>query len=90
MSMRISPDLVPQSVSTLGEEADHRIANSLAVIAGLVRVRAAKCNSSEESGSFLTEIADRIDTLAKLHRLVARSSTDRFHSASTCKKFASG
>ena len=77
MSMQSnSPALVPQSVPTLGGEADHRIANSLAVIASLVRVRAAKGNSADDPQTFLMEIADRIDTVSKLHRLVAHSNTD--------------
>jgi two-component sensor histidine kinase len=66
---------VPQSVPTLGGEADHRIANSLAMIASLVRVRAAKGNSADDPKTFLMEIADRIDTVAKLHHLVAHSNT---------------
>jgi two-component sensor histidine kinase len=76
MSMQFSsPTLVPQSVPTVSGEADHRIANSLAGIASLVRVRAAKGNSADDPETFLTEIADRIDTVAKLHRLVAHSNT---------------
>jgi two-component sensor histidine kinase len=76
MSMQIhSPALVPQSVSTPSGEADHRIANSLAVIGSLVRVRAAKAKSADDPKTFLMEIADRIDTVAKLHRLVAHSNT---------------
>jgi two-component sensor histidine kinase len=80
MSMQIhSPALVPQSVSTLSGEADHRIANSLAVIGSLVRVRAAKAKSADDPKTFLMEIADRIDTVAKLHRLVAQSKTGTVH-----------
>lgn len=76
MSMQFnSPALVPQSGSSLSGEADHRIANSLAVIGSLVRVRAAKGNNADDPQTFLTEIADRIDTVAKLHRLVAQSNT---------------
>ena len=70
-----SPTLVPRSVSNLSGEADHRIANSLAVIGSLVRVRAANCNAADDPQTFLREIADRIDTVAKLHRLVAHSNT---------------
>jgi two-component sensor histidine kinase len=51
-------------------EADHRIANSLAVISGLVRVRAG-ADQGHANETFLLEIADRIDTVAKLHRLIA-------------------
>ncbi len=58
----------------LSEEADHRIANSLALISGLVRVRA-RADQGHANESFLLEIADRIDTVAKLHRLVAHPSS---------------
>jgi len=64
-----------QSVSALSGEADHRIANSLAVIGSLVRLRAAKARSADDPKTFLMEIADRIETVAKLHRLVAHSKT---------------
>jgi two-component sensor histidine kinase len=54
-------------------EADHRIANSLALIAGLVRVRASNGIGQNELVPFLREIAERIETVAKLHRHMARS-----------------
>jgi two-component sensor histidine kinase len=56
-------------------EADHRIANSLAVISGLVRVRAG-ADQGHANETFLLEIADRIDTVAKLHRLIAHRNSD--------------
>ena len=56
-------------------EADHRIANSLAVISGLVRVRAG-ADQGHANETFLLEIADRIDTVAKLHRLIAHPNSD--------------
>jgi two-component sensor histidine kinase len=59
----------------LGNEADHRIANSLAVISGLVRVRAG-ADQGHANQTFLLEIADRIDTVAKLHRLIAQPNSD--------------
>jgi two-component sensor histidine kinase len=68
-----SPVQPIQAVLNLSREADHRIANSLAVIGSLVRVRAAHAGSTDPQ-TFLTEIADRIETVAKLHRLVAHSS----------------
>jgi two-component sensor histidine kinase len=58
-----------------GKEADHRIANSLAVISGLVRVRA-RADQGHANETFLLEIADRIDTVAKLHRLIAQPNSD--------------
>lgn len=59
--------------SALSGEADHRIANSLAVIGSLVRLRASDGNAAGNPRRFLTEIAERIDAVAKLHRLVAQS-----------------
>jgi two-component sensor histidine kinase len=58
-----------------GSEADHRIANSLAVIGGLVRVRA-KADQGHANETFLLEIADRIETVAKLHRLITHPDSD--------------
>ena len=60
---------------TSSNEADHRIANSLAVISGLVRVRA-RADQGHANETFLLEIADRIDTVAKLHRLIAHPNAD--------------
>lgn len=60
---------------TSSNEADHRIANSLAVISGLVRVRAG-ADQGHANETFLLEIADRIDTVAKLHCLIAHPNSD--------------
>ena len=60
---------------TSNSEADHRIANSLAVISGLVRVRA-KADQGHANETVLVEIADRIDTVGKLHRLIAHPNSD--------------
>jgi two-component sensor histidine kinase len=60
---------------TSSKETDHRIANSLAMISGLVRVRA-RADQGHANETFLLEIADRIDTVAKLHRLIAHSNSD--------------
>jgi two-component sensor histidine kinase len=57
----------------LSREADHRIGNSLATISGLVRVRARSAKDLDDPEAFLLEIADRIETVAKLHRLFAAS-----------------
>jgi two-component sensor histidine kinase len=54
-------------------ETDHRIANSLAVISGLVRMCAQAAEDVADPKTFLLEVADRIDTVAKLHRLLACS-----------------
>jgi two-component sensor histidine kinase len=60
---------------TWNSEADHRIANSLAVISGLVRVRA-RSGQGQANETFLLEIADRVETVAKLHRLIVRPNSD--------------
>ena len=68
MGRQISPPAFQrQSSAVVSAEADHRIANSLAVIASLVRVRASKVNGAADPRTFLLEIADRIDTVGKLH-----------------------
>jgi two-component sensor histidine kinase len=61
-------------------EADHRIANSLAAISGLVRI-AARQKHCENPAVLLMEVADRIESVAALHHLVAQSS-----SANVCPK----
>jgi len=60
---------------TSSNEADHRIANSLTAISGLVRVRA-RADQGHANETFLLEIADRIDTVAELHRLIAHPNSD--------------
>ncbi|HYG28131.1 MAG TPA: sensor histidine kinase [Caulobacteraceae bacterium] len=61
----------------LHKEANHRIANNLAVIAGLVRLHAANVAASTEHlrrhevEAILDEISTRIDTVGRLHRLLS-------------------
>ena len=60
-------------------ESNHRIANNLTVIAGLVRLQAASV--TKKSGTFtpeevcvlLKEVGGRIDTVSRLHRLLAEA-----------------
>jgi two-component sensor histidine kinase len=77
---------------TSSNEADHRIANSLAVISGLVRVRA-RADQGHTNETFLLEIADRIDTVAKLHRLIAHPNSDaielRIYLQEICQRLGS-
>jgi two-component sensor histidine kinase len=75
MARHILSVLAPQNARSFSGEADHRVANSLAAIARLVRVGAAKAKDSADPGGFLMEIADRIDAVGKLHCLIARSNT---------------
>jgi two-component sensor histidine kinase len=56
-------------------EADHRIANSLQIVSALVRQRA-KNGIIADPHTFLMEIADRIDTVGKLHLFLAQSTTE--------------
>jgi len=69
------PDQTSHWVPSLTGEADHRIANSLAIISSLVRLRAARSNASDSPRTFLLEIASRIETVAQLHRLTAQSNS---------------
>lgn len=71
--MHALTSLHPQPSFGLSGEADHRIANSLAAISGLVRLRARAVEDVSDPKAFLLEIADRIDTVAKLHRLLAHT-----------------
>jgi two-component sensor histidine kinase len=56
------------------KEAEHRIANSLQLISALVRKRARSEDVSDPQ-TFLLEIADRIETVGKLHRFLSESTT---------------
>ena len=67
----ISPCNIPMSIE---KEAEHRIANSLQMISTLVRQRARSGQVSNPQ-SFLLEIADRIETVGKLHRFLANTTT---------------
>jgi two-component sensor histidine kinase len=58
-------------------EANHRIANNLAVVAALVRMQSAEVHkagsslSAEAVSSMLAEVSSRIDTVCQFHRLLA-------------------
>ncbi|MDX2233809.1 MAG: sensor histidine kinase [Hyphomonadaceae bacterium] len=59
-----------------GAEIDHRIANNLSLIAGLVRLRAGGVEtvaalSGEAAAALLREAAAQIDAVARLHRLLS-------------------
>jgi two-component sensor histidine kinase len=73
MSVHTVINLHPRPPFRPSGEADHRIANSLAMITGLVRLRARAAEDVLDPKTFLLEIADRIDTVAKLHRLLVYS-----------------
>src|SRR6478672_13102198 len=63
-----------ESFQASREEAEHRIANSLQMISALVRQRA-KSGDISDPRTFLLEIADRIETVGKLHRFLGESTT---------------
>jgi two-component sensor histidine kinase len=69
-------DTMPHGPLSLSSEADHRIANSLAMISAIVRMRAARLNASDDPRTILLEVADRITTVAELHRVVAHSNDE--------------
>src|SRR5688572_28845293 len=60
-------------------EAQHRIANNLALIAGYARLQAARLHkagkplSAREACIALEEVAARIETVGELHRLLSDS-----------------
>lgn len=57
-------------------EADHRIANSLTAISHLVRMKAASSSaetSVDQLRQILFDASGRIETVARLHRLLART-----------------
>jgi two-component sensor histidine kinase len=63
---------------SLREEADYRIAKSLTMISGLVRLRAYKGDVVDPQ-ALLLEMADRIDTVAELHGLLSHSVGGMIH-----------
>lgn len=60
-------------------EADHRIANSLSALAGLVRMQSAEISrrsaplSAAEASLLLSEYGGRVDALGRLHRLLSQT-----------------
>jgi two-component sensor histidine kinase len=62
-------------LNPLAGEADHRIANSLAAISALVRLKAknARESNADHAHHVLLDAAGRIDMVARLHRLLAHS-----------------
>jgi two-component sensor histidine kinase len=75
MLTQVEADVSPLERSqSYREEAEHRIANSLQMISALVRQRA-KSGHVSNPQTFLLEIADRIETVGKLHRFLSKSMT---------------
>jgi len=64
---------------SLIEESNHRIANNLALVSSLVRMKAnavikgGKALEPEEAAAMLQEVALRIEGVSKLHRLLSKN-----------------
>ncbi|MES1203695.1 MAG: sensor histidine kinase [Pseudomonadota bacterium] len=77
MSLSESIDDVDRREPDDLREANHRIANSLTLVSGLVRMQAADLAhkaqplSPKEAGAALLEAASRIESVARLHRLLS-------------------
>lgn len=78
-----SPNGPRPSADELHREANHRIANNLAMIAGLVRLHATNVSSGQDEvltrrdvRSLLDEIGSRIETVGRLHRLLSNPSAE--------------
>lgn len=71
--LRLRPDW--EGVSSV--EINHRVANNLAMVVALVRLqrtrlaREGRSMTAAEASLFLEEVAARIDTVARLHRLLS-------------------
>ncbi|HXQ78054.1 MAG TPA: sensor histidine kinase [Gemmatimonadaceae bacterium] len=69
--------------AALKGEADHRIANNLAMLASLIRLHAREVARRERSLSpaevarLLHELCAKVETVARLHRALALAGTDR-------------
>ncbi len=67
------------TLEVLVAESNHRIANNLSLVAGMLRLqandlaRSGRGFSPEEAVLLLAEVGARIDTVGRLHRLLAQS-----------------
>ena len=78
-----SPELpFAQDNVVLDREADHRIANNLGLIVSLLRLRARAVGQQggtmdrADVSLLLDEVAARVDTVARLHRMLSHSYRD--------------
>ena len=68
---------VPLAPGAAAAEANHRIANNLSLVAGMVRMharnisRAAEALDNDQVCALLDEIGSRIDGIARLHAMLA-------------------
>jgi two-component sensor histidine kinase len=69
----------PHEGIALNREADHRIANNLSLVVGLLRMRARAVSQGEgtmdraEVRGLLDDVAARVETVAQLHRMLSQS-----------------
>jgi len=78
-----SPNGQRPRADNLHAEANHRIANNLAMIAGLVRLHASDVKAARQENftrtdvrQLLDEIGSRIETVGRLHRLLSNTRSD--------------
>jgi two-component sensor histidine kinase len=83
MDVILTPNpLTDTNPAALAAEANHRIANNLALLVGMVRMQAVSIHkkaeglSSAEARHLLDGIAARINTIGQLHRILSRSAGD--------------
>jgi two-component sensor histidine kinase len=73
----VAPPVAKASAFDVAAEANHRIANNLSIISGLVRMHGStickqpRMMSGPEVGLILEEVSARLDGVARLHRLLA-------------------
>lgn len=81
-SLPSSLSSIPSPAPDAAAEANHRIANSLALLAGLVRMQAASVKkktttySSADVRLLLAGVAARIGTISQVHRILSRGRAD--------------
>lgn len=81
LTARSIPQASPGATDMVAE-ANHRIANSLSVLVGMVRMQAITVKKAGESFSnaevrhLLDGIAARINTISQLHRILSRAGAD--------------
>ena len=100
MSLEPLQSAPPQAIplgSHLADEANHRIANHLAMLSALMRLQAKDVGraqialSANNVQGLLEEFAGRLDTVAEIHRLLAhRSSGDPSTSPTISKRLRRG
>jgi len=79
LPLRSAPFTHDHRAHLVDHEADHRIANNLGMIASLLRLRARSVGQQRgpmdrsEVIVMLEEVAARVDTVARLHRLLSHS-----------------